>query len=220
MMMVLALGMSSPLSMMLVQTSTSYSPSANASMTADSSFSGIWPWAMPIRASGTILRELGRDLLDALHAVVDEEHLPVAIHLAQDRLAHQRLVELTDEGLDGQALLGRRLDGAQVAHAGQAHVQRARDGRRRQGQHVHLGAHLLDALLVRHAEPLLLVHDQQPQILEGHVLAQQAVRADHQVHRCRLPAAQRRDPAARTSESARASRRVTGKAASRRQKLV
>ena len=35
--------------------------------------------------------------------------------------------------------------------------------------------------LVRHAEALLLIHDQQPQVLELHVLLQQPVRAYHQV---------------------------------------
>ena len=61
-------------------------------------------------------------------------------------------------------------------------MQSARDRRRSEGQDVHLGAELLDALLVRHAEALLLIHDQQPQVLDRHVIAQQAVRTDHQVY--------------------------------------
>ena len=36
---------------------------------------------------------------------------------------------------------------------------------------------LLDVLLVRHADALLLVHDQQAEILELHILAEQSVRA-------------------------------------------
>ena len=51
----------------------------------------------------------------------------------------------------------------------------------RHRQHVDLLAHLLDALLVRDAEALLLVDDQQPEIAELHVLRQQAVRADDDV---------------------------------------
>ena len=43
------------------------------------------------------------------------------------------------------------------------------------------GAHLLDALLVLHAEALLLVDDEQAEVLELHVVRQQAVRADHDV---------------------------------------
>ena len=123
------------------------------------------------------------DLRNAAHTVVDEEDLPAAVDLAQNRLADQRLVVLGDGGLDRQALLGRRLDGAEIAHAGHAHVQRARNRRRRQRQHIDVTAQLLDALLVRHAEALLLVHHQQPQILERHILGQQPVRADYHIHR-------------------------------------
>ena len=42
-------------------------------------------------------------------------------------------------------------------------------------------AHLLDVLLVRHAEALLLVDDEQAEVLELDVLLQQLVRADHEV---------------------------------------
>ena len=53
------------------------------------------------------------------------------------------------------------------------------------------GAHLLDALLVLHAEALLLVDDEQPEVLELHVVRQQPVRADHDVDRAVLHAAAR-----------------------------
>ncbi len=90
-------------------------------------------------------------------------------------------VELDHVGLNRQSILRRRLDHRHVANADERHVQGARDRRGRQRQHVHLLAHLLDALLVGHAEPLLLVHDQQPEVLERHVLRQQTVRADQDV---------------------------------------
>ena len=51
----------------------------------------------------------------------------------------------------------------------------------RHRQHVHLLAHLLDALLVRHAEALLLVDDEQAEVAELDVLRQQPVRADDDV---------------------------------------
>ena len=41
--------------------------------------------------------------------------------------------------------------------------------------------HPLDALLVLHAEALLLVDDEQAEVLELHVVGEQAVRADHDV---------------------------------------
>ena len=54
-----------------------------------------------------------------------------------------------------------------VADADQRHVQRARDRRRRQRQHVDLAPQLLQPLLVRDAEALLLVDDEQAQVLEA-----------------------------------------------------
>ena len=44
-----------------------------------------------------------------------------------------------------------------------------------------LCAQLLDLLLVLHAEALLLVDDEQPEVLELHVVGEQPVRADHDV---------------------------------------
>ena len=61
------------------------------------------------------------------------------------------------------------------------HVQRARDRRGRHRQHVHRLAHLLQPLLVRHAEALLFVDDDQAQVGELDVLADQPVRADEDV---------------------------------------
>ena len=119
--------------------------------------------------------------VDRLDAVVDEEHLAAARHLVANRAHDHGRVELHDVGLDRQAVLRRRLDDRHVADADQRHVQRARNRRRRHRQHVDLLAHLLDALLVRDAEALLLVDDQQAEVLELHVLRQQAVRADDDV---------------------------------------
>ncbi len=110
------------------------------------------------------------DDIDALHAVVDEEHLAAAVQFAQDGRADARIIRLADPRFHRQALGGRGVDDADVAHAGQRHVQRARNGRRRQRQHVHFGAPLLQLLLVGHAEALLLVDDDQPQVFEGDVV--------------------------------------------------
>ena len=51
----------------------------------------------------------------------------------------------------------------------------------RHRQHVDLLAQLLDPLLVRDAEALLLVDDEQPEVAELDVLRQQPVRADDDV---------------------------------------
>ena len=54
--MVLALGMSSPDSMMVVQTRTSAAPSAKAIITFSSAPSAIWPWPTTKRTPGSIER--------------------------------------------------------------------------------------------------------------------------------------------------------------------
>ena len=120
--------------------------------------------------------------LDAVDAVVHEEDLAAAIDLAQDGLANQRVVLVTDEGADRQPLLRRCLDHAHVAHVYERHMQRARDRRGGERQHVYLGAKLLQALLMGNAEALLLVDDQQAQIGEDDVFGEQAVRADDDVY--------------------------------------
>ena len=121
------------------------------------------------------------DREDRFDAVVDEVDLAAARELVADRALDHRRIELDDVGLNRQAILRRRLDDRHVADADERHVQRPRNRRRRHRQHVDALAHLLDALLVRDAEPLLLVDDEQAEILEQHVLREQAMRADDDV---------------------------------------
>ena len=63
----------------------------------------------------------------------------------------------------------------------QRHVEGPRDRRGGQGQDVDHRPELLEPLLVRHAEALLLVDDQQPEVLEADILLQQPVGADDDV---------------------------------------
>ncbi len=61
------------------------------------------------------------------------------------------------------------------------HLQGARDRGRGHGQHVHVGAHLLELFLVLDAEALFLVDDHQPQVLELDGVREQPVGADDHV---------------------------------------
>ena len=61
-------------------------------------------------------------------------------------------------------------------------MQSPRDRRRCQGQNVHVLLHLLDLFLMSHAEPLLLIDDQKPKILKLHILRQDSVCADNNIH--------------------------------------
>ena len=127
------------------------------------------------------LRDAQGGALDVFNAVVQVKDLPAALQLAAHGVAQHVPVVLHDEGLHGDAVLRRLLDGGHVADAGQGHIQCARDGRGREREHVNGAAHLLDVLLVRHAETLLLIDDEQTEILELDVLLQQLVRANHEV---------------------------------------
>ena len=118
---------------------------------------------------------------EILDARTDIEGLPAAIAFAQQRFAHNQAVERRDESAHREPVDRRRGDDRQVAHAGERKLQRARDRRRGQRQHMHFGAQLLQLLLVRDAEMLLLVDDQQAEVLELDALAEQRMRADHDI---------------------------------------
>ena len=60
-------------------------------------------------------------------------------------------------------------------------MQRPRDRGGGERQHIDREPERLEPLLVLHPEAVLLVHHQEPEILEDHVLGQQPVGADHDV---------------------------------------
>ena len=121
------------------------------------------------------------ELVKALDAVVDQEHLAPARHLEVYGLGHELVVHRGDGGDDGIAVGRRGGDGAEVARAHQRELQRARDGRgaHRQGVDVHL--QLLELFLDGDAEFLFLVHHEQSQVFELHGLADELVGADYDV---------------------------------------
>ena len=130
---------------------------------------------------GHELLERARDAVDRLDPVVDVVDLAAAVELVDDRALHHGVRGRNDDGLDRHAVLGRGLDERQVAHAHERHLQRARDRRRRERQDVDGGLELLEALLVHHAEALLLVDDDQAEVAEDDVLLQDPVRSDDDV---------------------------------------
>ena len=129
-----------PLSMMVVHSSTWNFFSTKSGITFSSWPSPICPCATPMVTLGHQLLEELLHRVDGLHAVVDEEDLPAALHLAHDGLLDRPAgrtsmtkVRMARRSCGGVAmmLMSRSPD--------MRHVQRARDGRRRQGEHVHLG---------------------------------------------------------------------------------
>ena len=104
-----------------------------------------------------------------LDTVVHEEDLALAPQLGLNGALDQALLKRRDAGLNGDAIFGRRLNYRHIPQSHQRHVQGARDGRRGHGEHVDILANLLQALLVRDAEPLLFIYNQQAQIVKYHV---------------------------------------------------
>ena len=127
--------------------------------------------------------DLVGDGRDVLHAIVHVEHLAAAQQFAAHRRGDLRVLVGSHIGQHRQPVFGRGGQRGHFADAGHGHLQRARDRRRGQGQHVHIGAQCLQRFLVFHAETLLLVDDDEPQILERDLGVQQFVRADDHVHR-------------------------------------
>ncbi len=164
---VLAVGISSPLSTMVVESSTSNLPVIEGGH-------DLLELARRHLAMGDGDLHLGHvpveellHLAEVLDARADIEALAAAIALAQQRFAHDQRIERRHEGAHRETIDRRRGDDGELAHAGHGELERARDRRRGQRQHMHLGAQLLQLLLVADAEMLLLVDDDEAEILEG-----------------------------------------------------
>ena len=198
-----------PDSTMVVETSTSNCFSQKSTIDLLQGSSPIWPWAVAIRASGTMLAQPGRRLVDRLDPVVDVEHLALAQQFAPDGGADLLLLVGADEGEHRVPLLRRGRDRGHLPDAGDRHLERARDRGRGHGQHVDVGAQLLQLLLVLDAEALLLVDDDQAEVLELGLGREQPVGADDDVHATRR-AAPRAPPSASLSVSKRDSARTDG----------
>ena len=92
-------------------------------------------------------------------------------------------LELADMGEDRSSGRGRRVDHRQVADAGEGHLEGAGDRAGGEGEHVDAVGQGLDRLLVADPESLLLVHHQQPELLERDVAPEQPVGPHHHIHR-------------------------------------
>ncbi len=163
---VLALGMSSPLSMIVVASSMS-------NRCVDEIEHHLFQLALGHLAVADADARLGHDLLqpvgdvlDVVHAVVDEEDLPAAVQLPQHRRggsapSSNRVTRVSTASRSSGGVS--RFEMSRSAQ--QRHVQRPRDRRGRHRQHVDRPPQRLEPLLDLDAEPLLLVDDHQPQVL-------------------------------------------------------
>ncbi len=112
----------------------------------------------------------------------NDETLPAAIMFPQQRLAQHHRIKRQDKGANGEPVHGRRCDDGKIADTGHGKLQCAGNRRRRQGQHMHIGAELLEPFLVGDTEMLLLIDDDKPKILEFDGFRQQRMGADDDIH--------------------------------------
>ena len=125
--------------------------------------------------------DLRRRFIDGFDPILQIEYLSAAAHFPPHSFQKNAVVVLHHVGLYGRAQSGGLLQHAHVHDAAHGHIQGAGNRCSRQGQHVHVGGNLLQLFLLLHAESLFLVHDDQPQIGEGHVLGDQPMSADDDV---------------------------------------
>ena len=122
--------------------------------------------------------EIAGGLFDSVDVVVQEINLAATRQFALECLEQDIGVPRTNEGFDRDAVRRRCSDDGQLAQAAHRHVQRTRYRRGGQRQQVDIGLEGLQCFLMAHAEALLLIDDDQAEAFEGHILLQQAVRAD------------------------------------------
>ena len=169
--------------MIVVQTRTSASPAANVIITFSSAPSGIWPWPTTNRAPGSSRRSC------SVWASIVSTRLWTK-KTCPPRSSSRRIASRTSpaEASATRVWIGSRSSGGVSMTDMSRTPARARlsvrgIGVARERQHVDLAAELLQPLLGRDAEPLLLVDDDEPEIPERHVLRQQPVRPDHEIDR-------------------------------------
>ena len=114
--------------------------------------------------------------------IVDDEHLSVPAHLEVDRLSEYLWRESVYLRLDWIAVRGWCLDDGQIPGAHQRELQGTRNRCRCHRERIHIHFHRTQFLLGRYAKLLLLVDDKKSEILELHLLANQLVCTDDDIH--------------------------------------
>ena len=109
--------------------------------------------------------------------MVDDKHLSVARHLEVDGFKHYVVVYGVDRGEYGVTVGRGGGYGRQVAGSHQRELQGARNRGSRHGECVDIDLHLLQLLLYGDTKLLLLVDNQQSEVLEFDVLANELVSA-------------------------------------------
>ena len=125
-----------------------------------------------------------------INPVVDIVYLSASAKLLLNRLHDDAPVVLHYIGGDGLPVLRRLVDNGHIAYPAHCHVERTRNRGRRECQHIDSGEHLLEFLLVSHAETLLLVDYYKPEVLELDVVLNDTVRTYQDINAASLQPAE------------------------------
>ena len=87
------------------------------------------------------------------------------------------------KGLHSKSAFGSGGNDGEVADAFKTHRKRAGNRRRRKREHIDFGADFAEHFLLPHAEAVLLINDDEPQIFKLRFVGKKFMRADHDVDR-------------------------------------
>ena len=124
------------------------------------------------------------DFLGLLDQRVDDIHLPAGVHLLSDER-----VNLLSARLGLRDRLDRKASRRHLPHDRDVEIavgrerERARDGRRGHDQHVRVHPFRSERGPLEDAEPMLLVDDDEPELVEPDRVLDERMRADHHVNR-------------------------------------
>ena len=136
---------------------------------------------LPIQPLEFLRRRLQVHLLGALHQGVDDVGLPALRHLVRNEPGHLGPgLGIAEDGPHGRPARRELVEHAQVQLAVEGQGQGPGDGRGRHDEDVRCGIPLRQRHPLPHAETVLLVHDHQPEAVEGHPLLDQGMRPHDQ----------------------------------------
>ena len=124
----------------------------------------------------------GGHIMDILHAVVDEKHLPAAVYFVLNGACDDIAVENLQFSMHRLPVGRRRIDDAEIACTHERKMQGAWNWRCSECKGVYIHPQLLEFLLAAYTELLFFIDHEQAQILEFYVFGEQTVRPDQDIY--------------------------------------
>ena len=123
-----------------------------------------------------------RHALNRCYVVVQVIHLPAAAQFFFDGVGDDARVIFHHVCLHRVTVVRRFFNDGHIAYTGKRHVQGARDRRCGKRQNIGRFTHVFQPFFLLHAEALLLVDDDKPEVFKLHVFRDQSVCADDEVN--------------------------------------